>query len=99
VPRAPVEETTDLSQFIDKLYHIMVHLAMSGSRTHNVSGDTLSKRLDGTVMLYKYKDVTYKYIDQIKSCITIILGPLWSLLYDLWIYNYLFNQCVSPLTL
>ena len=50
-------------------------------------------------MLYKYKDVTYKYIDQIKSCITIILGPLWSLLYDLWIYNYLFNQCVSPLTL
>ena len=34
----------------------------------------------------------------LSNCL-IIHRPLWSLLYCSWIYNYLCNQCLSPLTL
>jgi len=36
------EKTTDLSQVIDQLFHIvlyLVHLVMNGVRTHNISDD------------------------------------------------------------
>ena len=29
---------------------------------------------------------------------TLIAGPFWPRLYGSWIYNYLCNQCLSPLT-
>jgi hypothetical protein len=33
------EKTIDLLQVTDKLLHNVVHLAMKGVRTHNLSGD------------------------------------------------------------
>jgi hypothetical protein len=37
------EKTTDLSQFTDKLYHIMFY-HLSRIRTHNISGDRAKKK-------------------------------------------------------
>jgi hypothetical protein len=31
--------------------------------------------------------------------VQMVLGPLWSSSYSSWIYNYLCNQCISPITL
>jgi hypothetical protein len=28
----------------------------------------------------------------------LLLGSFWALTYGSWIYNYLYNQCISPLT-
>jgi hypothetical protein len=33
------EKTTDLPKVTDKLSHNVVHLALSGDQTHNISGD------------------------------------------------------------
>jgi len=35
----------------------------------------------------------------IKTNVLLVLGPLWSWTYSSWIYNYLCNQCLSPLKL
>jgi hypothetical protein len=49
-------------------------------------------------IMLKKSFILHQYTDHKLSNIT-LLGPSWSWWYSSWIYNYIFNQCISPLTL
>ena len=61
----------------------------------NAAGTTVSSQTFLTVVGSKY--IYYSFLFQI--IIIIIWGTLWFWLYGSWISNYLYNQCLSPLSL
>jgi hypothetical protein len=53
----------------------------------------------GTYFIYKIVTIKlYLFSEEDMTTYFLFEGPLWSWSYGSWIYNYLGNQCLSPLT-
>ena len=82
-----------------------VHLAMSGIQTRNISGDMHWLQHDKWCNLLKVNNACVLFRSNLELIIqyctmlllSFLVGPSWS--YGSWIYNYLCNQCLSPLML
>ena len=49
-------------------------------------------------LLYTHQQVTQSLHDNVTQFLSRSLGPSWSWSYGRWIYSYLCNHCLSPLT-
>jgi hypothetical protein len=101
------EKTTDLSQVTDKLYHIMrfelttsvvIDTGCIGSCKSNYHTITVTLFQNDIYMLSS-NWMTQKNHLLISHISILIEGPSWPWSYGSWIYNYLCNQCLSPLML